>query len=349
MSSVLRSFRLKIYANKNKLAKLDALITWWQQEVNKKINLYWQLPKVSGSHPPKETKRGGRLVQDASQKAWQIVKSAKKQTNPQLPIFEGSEIDLNEKSIVFQDWITKSFDLWVKATHFEKYHRLALPCKKTGELNKAVGKGGQLRKSAKIIKVRGEYYLQVYVELPEKKPSLTNSKLGIDVGLTNAVATSDGQFYGKELRDLRIRTKHRKYLKKTSPFKQGLNHVTNQLIKDYPSTDFIVENLLFKGKRKRSKTFRRRNNNWAYKHLANRLVQHGELEGFQVIKVEPAYTSQTCPECKYVDKENRNGDRFICKKCGYSNHADIVGAINILERVSQAHSVPESCIQKGKI
>jgi len=132
-----------------------------------------------------------------------------------------------------------------------------------------------------------------------------------------------------------------------SPFKQGLNHVVNQLTKDYPFTDFVVEDLLFKGKKKRSKTFRRRNNNWAYKHLANRLKQHGELEGFQVIKVEPAYTSQTCPECKYVDKENREGDRFLCKKCGYSNHADIVGAINILERVPQAHSVPESCIEKG--
>ena len=349
MSAVLRVFKLKIYANKNKLVKLDALIAWWQQEVNKKINLYWQLPKVVGSFPDKETTKGGRLVKDASQKAWGIVKSAKKQTNPQLPIFEGSEIDLNEHSIIFQDFTTRAFDLWVKATHLEKGHRLVLPCKKIGRLNRAIVKGGKLRRSAKILKVKGKYYLQVYVKVSEKESNPTNSKLGIDVGLTNAVATSSGKFYGKDLRDLRIRTKHRKYLKKISPFKQGLNHVANQLTKDYPSTDFVMEDLLFKGKKKRSKTFRRRNNNWAYKHLANRLVQHGELEGFQVIKVDPAYTSQTCPECKYVDKENREGDRFICKKCGYNNHADIVGAINILERVSQAHSVPESCIEKERV
>jgi IS605 OrfB family transposase len=342
MSTTLRSYKLKIYANKNKLAKLDALITWWQQEVNRKINIYWQLPKVSGSQPPKETTRGGRLVKDASNKAWGIVKGARKQSNPQLPIYKGSEIDLNEHSVIFQGWTTKSFDMWVKVSHLEKRHRLVLPCKKIVKLNKAISKGGKLRKSAKILKVKGKYYLQVYVNLPGRESKSTNSKLGIDVGLTNAVATSDGEFYGKDLRDLRIRTKHRKYLKKTSPFKQGLNGVANELIKDYKNTDFVMEDLLFKGKKGRSRKFRRNNKNWAYKHLANRLEQHGELEGFKVIKVEPAYTSQTCPKCKYVDKENRSGDRFTCKKCGYSNHADIVGAINILERVSKECSVPLS-------
>jgi putative transposase len=53
--------------------------------------------------------------------------------------------------------------------------------------------------------------------------------------------------------------------------------------------------------------------------------------GGMVIAVSPQYTSQTCPQCGYVDKLNRKTQsEFNCVKCGYENHADLVGAINIL-------------------
>ena len=44
-------------------------------------------------------------------------------------------------------------------------------------------------------------------------------------------------------------------------------------------------------------------------------------------------TSQTCPCCGHVSKENRRTQaRFECLDCGYENNADVVGAINVLER-----------------
>ena len=47
----------------------------------------------------------------------------------------------------------------------------------------------------------------------------------------------------------------------------------------------------------------------------------------------PQYTSQTCPCCGHVSAENRTTQaRFACVECGYENHADVVGAINVLER-----------------
>ena len=48
----------------------------------------------------------------------------------------------------------------------------------------------------------------------------------------------------------------------------------------------------------------------------------------------PAHnTSRTCPCCTHVSKENRQTQaQFDCVVCGYKNHADVVGAINILER-----------------
>jgi putative transposase len=53
----------------------------------------------------------------------------------------------------------------------------------------------------------------------------------------------------------------------------------------------------------------------------------------QLITVPPHHTSQTCPACQHVSTENRRTQvQFHCVECGYQHHADVVGAINILER-----------------
>jgi len=53
--------------------------------------------------------------------------------------------------------------------------------------------------------------------------------------------------------------------------------------------------------------------------------------GGEVIAVNPRYTSQTCPACGHVSKANRPQQAlFSCEQCGYSYHADVVAAINIL-------------------
>jgi IS605 OrfB family transposase len=53
--------------------------------------------------------------------------------------------------------------------------------------------------------------------------------------------------------------------------------------------------------------------------------------GGEVIAVHPRYTSQTCPDCGHVSKTNRPQQAlFSCEQCGYSYHADVVAARNIL-------------------
>jgi putative transposase len=55
--------------------------------------------------------------------------------------------------------------------------------------------------------------------------------------------------------------------------------------------------------------------------------------GGGVLAVPPHNTSRTCPACGHVSAENRQTQaRFECVECGYQNNADVVGAINILER-----------------
>ncbi|MEK7295374.1 MAG: transposase, partial [Actinomycetota bacterium] len=55
--------------------------------------------------------------------------------------------------------------------------------------------------------------------------------------------------------------------------------------------------------------------------------------GGDVLAVPPQNTSRTCPCCGHVSAENRRTQaRFECEECGYEANADLVGAINVLER-----------------
>ena len=55
--------------------------------------------------------------------------------------------------------------------------------------------------------------------------------------------------------------------------------------------------------------------------------------GGMLLAVPPHNTSRTCPCCEHISKDNRlTQDKFLCIDCGYENNADVVGAINILER-----------------
>jgi putative transposase len=58
------------------------------------------------------------------------------------------------------------------------------------------------------------------------------------------------------------------------------------------------------------------------------------LKNAATVQAVPAsYTSQECPTCHHTAKNNRESQAvFLCQKCGYKGHADVVGAVNILER-----------------
>ena len=54
------------------------------------------------------------------------------------------------------------------------------------------------------------------------------------------------------------------------------------------------------------------------------------------------YTSQKCYKCKYIDEKNRNGDEFLCLRCGNEDHSDVNAAKNILRAgLSQIASAPD--------
>jgi putative transposase len=58
-----------------------------------------------------------------------------------------------------------------------------------------------------------------------------------------------------------------------------------------------------------------------------------EWSGGILLAVAPENTSRTCPNCEHISKHNRKTQsQFECVSCGYQNNADVVGAMNILER-----------------
>lgn len=103
--------------------------------------------------------------------------------------------------------------------------------------------------------------------------------------------------------------------------------------------DFCIENNISKvyygdldscirnTKGKRSKKVNQKLSQWCFGQLIEQLENKLGRYGIKMIKVSEAYSSQTCPHCgKRHKPTNRN---YECK-CGYVQHRDLVGAMNIL-------------------
>lgn len=60
------------------------------------------------------------------------------------------------------------------------------------------------------------------------------------------------------------------------------------------------------------------------------LEQKIQYKSKHLIKINSAYTSQTCHVCNSVDKANRKGRNFKCVACGHADHADLNAARNIM-------------------
>ena len=76
----------------------------------------------------------------------------------------------------------------------------------------------------------------------------------------------------------------------------------------------------------------RRLSSWVKGVLQDRLEFKVLAGGSRHEQVNPAYGSQVCPSCGFVDSKNRNGDRFKCLHCGHAGHADQVAAMNYFIR-----------------
>jgi putative transposase len=73
---------------------------------------------------------------------------------------------------------------------------------------------------------------------------------------------------------------------------------------------------------------------WPYYDLEEKIEYKARLAGVAVEKVPAAYTSKGCCKCHAIGE--RNGEKFVCKRCGYQGHADHNASRNIGEWLGMA-------------
>lgn len=200
--------------------------------------------------------------------------------------------------------------------------------------------------SLKIFK-RGNKWLGSFTYEYTSKTNNNENVMGIDLGIKvpAVVATSTGKirFFGNGRKKRFIHTKKRKQyqlntLSSNQQTKFGNNRWSNKLIDiDHKISKSIIEFGVQEKvkiiKLENLERLQKRNSNiqsvnvWSYHRLLTYIIYKAEKEGMQVCLIDPKNTSKKCPNCFKIN--NVSGRKYLCK-CGYTNHRDIVGAINIL-------------------
>jgi len=199
------------------------------------------------------------------------------------------------------------------------------------------------------------FYLAVVVDAPEPTPDDPNGYLGIDLGIVNIAADSDGKTYsGNQVNGLRKRhsklrgklqakgTKAAKRLlakrsRKERRFAANINHtIAKSIVAKAKDTGRGIALEDLSGIRDRTTvrySQRRQHHSWAFRQLRSFIEYKAILAGVVVKFVDPRNTSRTCPACGCIDKRNRPSQSlFSCVSCGFSSPADTVAAGNISRR-----------------
>jgi putative transposase len=212
-------------------------------------------------------------------------------------------------------------------------------------------------KQCDLILRDGVFYLAVTVDAPEPHPDDPVGYIGVDFGIVNIAADSDGTTYsggqvnGLRKRRAKLRAKLQtngskaakrllvKRSRKEGRFATNINHVISKRVvakaKD-TGRGIALEDL--GGIRDRMtvrRSQRRQHHSWAFRQLRGFIEYKAKLAGVMVRLVDPRNTSRTCPACGIIDKRNRPSQSlFSCVSCGFSGPADTIAAGNIARRAT---------------
>lgn len=207
-----------------------------------------------------------------------------------------------------------------------------------------------IKGEADLVYKKGKFYLFQTVEVPEEDVEDVEEFIGVDMGLLEIAALSNGKnFSSKKLNDYRekrqkvrssLQSKGTKGCKKVLKRLSGKERTTSTIINHTISKQIVqlakdegkgiaIEDL--KGIRfsanKKSKKFRTRVGKWNFNQLRSFLAYKALLNGVKLVSVPPAYTSKTCSNCFHIGK--RQGKKFTCNDCNSVFDADVNAAKNI--------------------
>ena len=242
-------------------------------------------------------------------------------------------------------------------------------------------------KNVTISKKSGHWYVSFGTEreLDQNPIHPSTSAIGIDLGITKLITTSEGQhikpknsFKANQIKLAALqRQLSRKVLfsqnwKKQNRKIQKLHHHIANIRHDYlhkittaisknhamiacedlkvanmsKSASGSVEN---KGRHVKAKSGLNKSildQGWGM--IVDMLEYKQHWQGGLLIKVNPRYTSQTCSECQHIAVDNRQTQsKFECVKCMYVANADFNAARNILAAGHAVLSAEGGC-SKGR-
>ena len=215
--------------------------------------------------------------------------------------------------------------------------------------------------TAKLVQSSGHWFLHIPVtmEVTDWEKSTNQHIVGIDRGLRQIMTIYDEKgktkfFSGKHIAYQRhkysyLRQKlqakgtksaknHLKRLgQRENRWISDINHCLSKTLVDHygANTLYVIENL-------QGVTFERRYSvkssthdlhSWSFFDLANKLIYKAHNQGAEVLTVSASYTSQRCPKCGQIRKENRNHylHQYHCSHCGFTTNDDRIGAMNLYE------------------
>ena len=213
--------------------------------------------------------------------------------------------------------------------------------------------------TAKILKSGKHWFMHIAVTKTIDDITVKpKNVVGIDRGLRQIMTTYDQKgnavFYsGKQISHKRrnysrlrkeLQSKNTKSAKRRlkqigereSRWMNDVNHcLSKTLVEQYGEhTLFVLEdlrNVTFNTVYNRKKENRYEHHSWSFYDLEQKLVYKALSNNSQVIIVSAHYTSQRCPKCGYIDKDNRDKTKheFCCKQCLYTSNDDRTAAMNI--------------------
>ena len=182
--------------------------------------------------------------------------------------------------------------------------------------------------------------------------------IALDLGLVNLFATDGGDILGRDwlakLKDYDrqisslaayrqrhgLKTRSPRYRQCVARFRGYLQtrigQVLNTLVATRAPAEIVLEGLDFRAP-ELSRRMNRLLGLYGRRFIDQKLLDLEQRLGITITRVHAAYSSQQCAGCGYVDPKNRiSRDRFVCRACGRSRHADA----NAARILGQRRSLP---------
>lgn len=279
---------------------------------------------------------------------WQKGKKFRHRTKK--PEFRGNEILLNSDLIKVQEpKKSTEFDMWINiGSVFGNRYSLKLPTLKTNRFNEFRKNGFDVASSVKLWRSqKGIYYAILTMKKDTPEPDHRGKEVGIDMGINKMMSTSEGEFYGTELKQ-KIEKLHRRqhgsknWNQTREEIKEYIGEQVNKF--DFTNTSVIVLEDLngitigTKQKKKMGKKGRKLVAHWNKRLLTQRIQDRCEESRVHLAFVPPHDTSRECSECDNVSQESRKGEIYECVKCGHTIDADTQAGLNILSRFKDGQS-----------